>query len=398
MAKSKNPVAIAGIVAGLLGLVVYLVYANITGPAAEIRSPIERIRVEEITLTELKDPEPIREEPPPEPIIKVGQDWTVDILVDPQELAGAPAERDDRLRDWVMLAVLSRSDLEAEGRQKAIAAFSAGDGGFARSTVPPTMARAIRSVEVAKGKLLLLVPKSTDAERKIVLAAAADEMTWKSHERPREIDLYEYDLTPERMLAHVKRDQSLAEKDLFSDEYGYRQVEVARGEELKAFLATVDDVVMLGPLGKLEDCRLGIGGRRLPGRPPAGMTREQAATAWETYLKSGKTWAAYLKNAEDKRQSCDAWCREQRDEFAAKWRAIKNRIDLADADDDDIESSQRDARLEAAALATQIRQKVDALREDVDKDSAAAEAELHKNWQSIPETLASAWKKLRLEP
>ena len=53
------------------------------------------------------------------------------------------------------------------------------------------MTQKIRMVEVGGGKLFLLAPKGTDSERKIILAAVADEMTWKAHHTSLEIELFE---------------------------------------------------------------------------------------------------------------------------------------------------------------------------------------------------------------
>ena len=198
------------------------------------------------------------------------------------------------------------------------------------------------------------------------------------------------------MLAHVTRSRPLAPKELFSDDYGFREAQIASGEELQAFLGTVDDVVAMQPVGELQQCRLWMGGRKLPGRSPAGMTPGQAMAVWEIFSKSGATWATYLKIAQSKREACEEWCRERREQFTSKWAWTKEQL-TGEEDDEEIQSIQSEARSEAATLEGEMKQRADALRDEIDKGKTSLQAEIQNSWQAMPDALASAWKKIRVE-
>ena len=114
MTKSHSIASTVGIVAGLLLLGGYFFYVNSKGERVVVPSPIDEIRVEQIALAALQDAKPIQEVPPAEPIIKVGEDRTIDFLVDRQDLGGNPAEWDNVLRDWIML---TRSPVRGSSRQ-----------------------------------------------------------------------------------------------------------------------------------------------------------------------------------------------------------------------------------------------------------------------------------------
>jgi len=407
MKKLVRLVPEVGIAGGLLLLSAYLFYVNFWFEEVVVPSPVGEIREQQITLTTLEDAKPIQLDRLTEPIIKVGERHIIDFLVDKQELGSNPMDREDKLRDWLMLAVLSRSELEQTIRQKAMAEVSSDRGGQAKSVPHGDAVRSIRLVEVSEGRALVLAPKVTDPERQITVAQVADELMWKRHHRAREIDLYEYDLMPEKMLAHVIRIGPIAEKDLYSNRYGFRDGRISSREELDAFLSTVDDVVALMPLGEPQECRLWIGGRRLPGRTQTGMPPGEVTLVWAAYARAAGIWKHYLLDRQAKDEELQEWCRERRGDYLSKWDMIRKESPPEEdrtswlrwrptQTDSAIALKQSQANSEAKSLSSEMLQRANSVRSQLASKEQEAGRAMQECVNSLPVSALLAWRKMTI--
>jgi hypothetical protein len=184
-------------------------------------------------------------------------------------------EQLDQWRDWLLLTVLSSSTMGSDQLNQAM---------FDLPPIRRTELQALgnfeygvtRSRAIGDSEVVALIPQGDPAQRALDLAHIADGQRKDLGKVPLQIHVFEYALNVNDNWATLTRTGDVAGQDIFSEKYGYHEMDIASLEDFNRFMSQVDDVTY----ARFSVGRLRIGGRRVPGYH--GITTEEVAAVWQS--------------------------------------------------------------------------------------------------------------------
>ncbi|AFY99350.1 hypothetical protein [Calothrix sp. PCC 6303] len=170
-------------------------------------------------------------------------------------------EKEEQLRDWLLLTVLSGKGLSTQEISRSIHDISIIRYDFMRSMANAKLEYgATRSRHIGNGRLVALVPKNQSSEeRKKDLAEIADYHRKDIGIKPKVIEVFEYDISANQQLAQITRRGEIDTAKIFSNEYGYYETTITNQDKLKDFLSKTDDITFT----QVIDSGLVLGGRKI---------------------------------------------------------------------------------------------------------------------------------------
>lgn len=189
-------------------------------------------------------------------------------LAEPQQLTNGAKQREEekisrrqeeQLLDWLLLTVLSNKGLSNEKISRSIHDFPAVRYDFMKSFTKFEYG-STRSRYIGDGKVVALVlKKQSPEERKSDLANIADYHRKNLNEKPKIIEVFEYEMFSNQQLAQITRSGEIDTAKRFSNEYGYYETIITNQDELKDFLSKTDDITFT----QVIDSGLILGGRKI---------------------------------------------------------------------------------------------------------------------------------------
>jgi hypothetical protein len=227
-----------------------------------------------------------------------------------------PREQADQLLDWTLFAVVGDAGLSADELNRALFDVPTLRHGYLRPVASfeygPT-----RTCRLDGERVLVLLPKCGEAQRKDYLAHAADEHRKSLGARPGRLLVFEYELQPERLRGVVTRRADVDGAELFTAAYGYREAEVRGRDDLKGFLDEVRDVTY----AHLDGGRLTLGGRCLLAREYRGFRVEDVAAVWQAQDKLNRQREATLARYKGEADEAERRWKAEREEVRGRWQA-----------------------------------------------------------------------------
>lgn len=184
-------------------------------------------------------------------------------------------EQLDQWRDWLLLTVLSSSTMGSDQLNQAM---------FDLPPIRRTELQALgnfeygvtRSRAIGDSEVVALIPQGNPAQRAIDLGNIADEQRKDLGKVPSQIHVFEYAFNVDDNSATLTRSGDVAGRDIFSEKYGYHEMDVASLGDFNRFISAVDDVTY----ARFSDGKLRIGGRKVAGYH--GITTEEVAAVWQS--------------------------------------------------------------------------------------------------------------------
>ncbi len=209
-------------------------------------------------------------------------------------------ERADQLRDWLLFTVVSQAGLTADQMNRTLYDVPAVRDGYTRPAADFEYGPA-RSSFIGNGRVVALVPRCGEAERKDYLGRIADEHRKNVGTEPEMVLVFQYDLDVDHTSASVTRLADVPGAELFTAAYGYHEEHVGDADALGKFMAEVQDITF----ARLADG----GGLDMGGRSGLSHSYQNIGTEDVAAL-----WQAGMKNAQARRA------------FDAKWKAEQGRF------------------------------------------------------------------------
>jgi hypothetical protein len=212
----------------------------------------------------------------------VGRRQVVELAADKATLGELTRrERRDQYLDWLLLTAISAFTPSLDEINRATFDLPAVRHGYMRPLANFEYGET-RSRFIGDGTVLTLIPfKISDAARKDHLAHVADEHRKNLGGRFERLIVLEYELDAELASAALTRRADIAWSELFSPAYGYFEQQVAKLEDLAAFMARVDDLTSADKNAE----GLLLGGRKILSRSYRAVKVEQVATIWQAEKK-----------------------------------------------------------------------------------------------------------------
>lgn len=183
-----------------------------------------------------------------------------------------------QIADWVVLGVLSDSNLDADTLRAAL---------FDKPQMRFPELEEIFTFDYGRGRRVLLPGRQvwlfysdTDPAPRATLARLADKVRMETQELPAHFRVFRYRSNLTDGIIEVTREPDIESTRMFSAEYGYVESEISSLEDLEAWLARVDDVTYIS---KLERA-FAIGGRRFEAHRTANLELEDIAALYQAHV------------------------------------------------------------------------------------------------------------------
>lgn len=187
-------------------------------------------------------------------------------------------QQEDQLRDWLLLTIVSGKGISIQNINKSTYDLPTVRYDYV-SPVANFEYGKTRSVYLGEGRVIALVMKnSSEEERKDDLAHIADKHRKDQGKQPKTIEVYEYEITPDKQSGILTRLTELDANKLFSSEYGYYETTIQSLEGLNNFLNQVNDI----SFAEVNGSSLRVGGRKLFSRQFQGIRAEDIAALWQS--------------------------------------------------------------------------------------------------------------------
>lgn len=190
-------------------------------------------------------------------------------------------QKSDQLRDWLLITVLSGKGLSSEQISQSIYDLPTVRYDF-MSPVANFEYGTTRSRYIGNGKVIAIVPKTASKEERINdLAHIADRQTKDQGEKPKVIEVFEYEINPTNQSATITRRDSINGEEIFSSAYGYYETTINNKDDLQNFLNQIDDITF----AQVNNYSLNLGGRKIFGIKHQGIRLEDIAALWQSEKK-----------------------------------------------------------------------------------------------------------------
>jgi hypothetical protein len=220
-----------------------------------------------------------------------------------------PRERDDQVRDWLLLAALSDAGLSADQFNRVTFDLPPTRHGHLRPIANFQYGKT-RSAHLGDGDVVALVPAgSADPARRDHLAHVADEYRKTLAQMPRQLFVFEYEMPGADGTARLTRRATVPGTELFTAAYGYSSARIADLNDLTGFMAKVQDVTY----ARLTNEGLELGGRQLLSRVYRGLRIEDIAAVWKAQNALVRESSEFLTRQ-----------KRERDDLTAAWNRTLN--------------------------------------------------------------------------
>ncbi|MBX9252960.1 hypothetical protein H1Q63_03140 [Desmonostoc muscorum CCALA 125] len=191
-------------------------------------------------------------------------------------------QKDDQLRDWLLMTALSGKGLSSEKISQGVYDLPAVRYDFI-SPVANFEYGSTRSRYVGDGKIVALVPNTTSKEQRMDdLAHIADRHRKDQGEKPKIIEVFEYEIAPDKQSSFITRKETINSEQLFSSAYGYSEITINNQNDLQSFLNQVDDITF----AQVNGSSLTVGGRKIykdkDNRKHQNLRVEDIAALWQS--------------------------------------------------------------------------------------------------------------------
>jgi hypothetical protein len=184
----------------------------------------------------------------------------------------------EQIADWVVLGVLSDSNLDADTLRAAL---------FDKPQMRFPELEEIFTFDYGRGRRVLLPDRQvwlfysdTDPAPRATLARLADKVRMETQELPAHFRVFRYRSNLTDGIIEVTREPDIESTRMFSAEYGYLESEISSLADLDAWLASVDDVTYIAKVGRA----FAIGGRRFEQHRTANLKLEDVAALYQAHV------------------------------------------------------------------------------------------------------------------
>ncbi|MBW4643101.1 MAG: hypothetical protein KME23_08920 [Goleter apudmare HA4340-LM2] len=184
----------------------------------------------------------------------------------------------DQLRDWLLLTAISGKGLNSENINQATYDLPIVRYNF-MSPVANFEYGKTRSRYIGDGKIVAIVPKASTAEqRKDDLAHIADKHRKDQGEKPKTIEVFEYEITPNKQSAIVIRTEEVNAEKIFSSEYGYYETTIYSQNDIQNLINQIDDITF----AQFNGSSITVGGRKVFSYKQPRISIEDIAALWQS--------------------------------------------------------------------------------------------------------------------
>lgn len=186
-------------------------------------------------------------------------------------------QRKEQLRDWLLFTVISGKGLNSNQINQTVYDLPTVRYDF-MNPVANFEHGETRSRYVGKGKVIAIVPKTDDKQQQInQLASIGDRHRKNVGEKPKVIEVFEYDINPNNQSATITRKNDIDGDKIFSSDYGYYTTTISNESDLKKFIAQVNNITFAQVNGSI----LTLAGRKIEGNNQ-DITLEDIAALWQS--------------------------------------------------------------------------------------------------------------------
>jgi hypothetical protein len=214
--------------------------------------------------------------------LPVGKTRSVDFSIDESTRSRlSPREQTDQLRDWLLFTVVGEAGLSADEMNRVLFDVPPVRHGYLRPTANFEYGQT-RSCVIGDGRVVAVIPKGGENERKDHLAHIADEHRKNLGQKPQTVLVFEYELQPDKLLGSLTRQADLEGQELFTEAYGYHEATLRGPADLRHFLEKAPDVTH----AQMSNRGLVLGGRKLFRKAGyRGLQVEDVAAVWQAQDK-----------------------------------------------------------------------------------------------------------------
>ncbi|WP_414622797.1 hypothetical protein [Calothrix sp. CCY 0018] len=186
-------------------------------------------------------------------------------------------QKKEQLRDWLLFAVVSGKGLNSNQINQTVYDLPTVRYDF-MSQVANFEHGETRSRYVGKGKVIAIVPKTDDKQQQIKnLASIGDRHRKNLGEKPKVIEVFEYDINPNNQSANITRRNNIDGDKVFSSEYGYYTTTINNESDLRKFIAQVNNITF----AQVNGSTLTLAGRNIDDNSQA-INLEDIAALWQS--------------------------------------------------------------------------------------------------------------------
>ncbi|MEO1561142.1 MAG: hypothetical protein AAFS12_16470, partial [Cyanobacteria bacterium J06632_19] len=186
-------------------------------------------------------------------------------------------QKKEQLRDWLLFAVVSGKGLNSNQINQTVYDLPTVRYDF-MNPVANFEHGETRSRYVGKGKVIAIVPKTNDKQQRINhLASISDRHRKDVGEKPKVIEVFEYDINPNNQSATITRKNDIDGDKIFSPEYGYYATTISNESDLRKFITQVNNITF----AQVNGSTLTLAGRKIDGKNQ-DITLEDIAALWQS--------------------------------------------------------------------------------------------------------------------
>jgi hypothetical protein len=193
----------------------------------------------------------------------------------------------DQMCDQMLVAVVWDAGLKSDDLNRALFDVPIARHGFLRRTAPFN-AGPTRWAPIGDRRIVALLPKCEEPDRRDHLGRIADEFRKDTGTGPSTVLVFEYDLLPDRGLAVLTRRSDVDGPALFTDAYGYYEDEITSFRELEGFVKR-GGTLTFASTKAVQKGGLRLGGRTRLDRQARGLTATDLAVVWQGHNKPRDT-------------------------------------------------------------------------------------------------------------
>lgn len=225
-------------------------------------------------------------------------------------------QQSDQLRDWLLVTVVTGKGLSAKDINQSVYDLPTVRYDY-MSPVANFEYGSTRSVYIGNDTIVALVPKTaSQAERMDNLVHIGDRHRKDQGKQPKIIEVYEYEISPDKNTALITRREEINAAKIFSSDYGYYEITINSQDDLQSFLNQVDDITF----AQVNGSSLQVGGRKIYSRKYQGIRVEDVAALWQSDKKIESSLEEFKQRWEAKLRYLPPSEREQAFQEALKER------------------------------------------------------------------------------
>jgi hypothetical protein len=190
-------------------------------------------------------------------------------------------QQSDQLRDWLLVTVVTGKGLSAKDINQSVYDLPTVRYDY-MSPVANFEYGTTRSVYIGNDTIVALVPKTaSEVERMDDLGHIGDRHRKDQGTQPKIIEVYEYEISPDKNTALITRRKEINAAKIFSSDYGYYETTIKSQDDLESFLNQANDITFT----EVNGSSLQVGGRKIHSRKYQGISVQDVAALWQADKK-----------------------------------------------------------------------------------------------------------------